>query len=532
MDLGGGTRSLRPVAVLPVAAVVALPLSSSMISLQRSTHSSQIYTAPGRAMSRRTWSWFFPQNEQWYWTRLVRLVAKAMVPLCLAVLGRPREQLVHEPVFFRALRVEVEVAVEVPRHPLDGLARVAGDDVSDDLVVAKNLLRRNFNIGRLAPRTTKRLVHVHRGVRQSEAFPLRPGAQQHRRHRGGLPDCDGRNIRLDQLHRVVNRQAGRNHAPWGVDVQADVALRVLALQVKQLRHNQVRNLVVDRRTEEDNPLFQQQRENVERALRAWARFDHCGNDVVHKRANPRGLVVHACSSCSSPLATAARRSSVFRERRFRRIVETPSSVANIWRNRAASSPMGATRVSSSSSISSAETSKPSASASSLSTSDRRSRMSAASRHVSRKSASERPSCWRYIWYCCWLLPIASRTRWSISCSTRTRGYSRVAPSTSLSTTELRNFDSASFSSDAFMSDSIRARSEAKSGNSSAFTELANSSSASGSCSSFTSWMVRVNVPVLPFNGSMWKSSGMAISSVFSSPFFVPRNASARPGTNS
>jgi hypothetical protein len=34
-----------------------------------------MYTAPGPAISRLTWSWFLPQNEQWYWTRVVRLFA-------------------------------------------------------------------------------------------------------------------------------------------------------------------------------------------------------------------------------------------------------------------------------------------------------------------------------------------------------------------------------------------------------------------------------------------------------------------------
>jgi len=40
--------------------------SSSRISLQRSMHSSQIYT-PGPAMSYLTWSCDLPQNEHFRW---------------------------------------------------------------------------------------------------------------------------------------------------------------------------------------------------------------------------------------------------------------------------------------------------------------------------------------------------------------------------------------------------------------------------------------------------------------------------------
>ena len=47
-------------------------------------------------MRRRTWSWFFPQNEQWYWTRLVRFVAKLVVSSSTSRL-LPHEQLVDEP---------------------------------------------------------------------------------------------------------------------------------------------------------------------------------------------------------------------------------------------------------------------------------------------------------------------------------------------------------------------------------------------------------------------------------------------------
>src|SRR5436190_21406330 len=49
--------------------------SSSIISRHSSTHSSQIYTAPGPAISLRTSSWLLPQNEQRYWGLPLRVFA-------------------------------------------------------------------------------------------------------------------------------------------------------------------------------------------------------------------------------------------------------------------------------------------------------------------------------------------------------------------------------------------------------------------------------------------------------------------------
>src|SRR5690606_27524617 len=101
-------------------------------------------------------------------------------------------------------------------------------------------------------------------------------------------------------------------------------LRVLALEVQELGDNQVGDVVVDRRSEEDDALLEEQRKNVERALRPRAGFDDCGDHVVDQGMNVLARV-HAGSSWSSPLTIAARRSSVLRERRLRRIVATPSS---------------------------------------------------------------------------------------------------------------------------------------------------------------------------------------------------------------
>ncbi len=57
----------------------------------------------------------------------------------------------------------------------------------------------------------------------------------------------------------------RRHVPARrVDVKVDVLVRVLGLQVQELRHDEVADRVVDRRAEEHDPVLQQARVDVER----------------------------------------------------------------------------------------------------------------------------------------------------------------------------------------------------------------------------------------------------------------------------
>jgi hypothetical protein len=63
-----------------------------------------------------------------------------------------------------------------------------------------------------------------------------------------------------------------------VDVDRDVLVRVLRLEVEELRDHQVRDLVVDRRAEEDDALVEQPRVDVELALAARRALDHHGDE--------------------------------------------------------------------------------------------------------------------------------------------------------------------------------------------------------------------------------------------------------------
>src|SRR5690606_9806320 len=68
--------------------------------------------------------------------------------------------------------------------------------------------------------------------------------------------------------RVINRQTGSHAAPRRVDVNVDILLRVGALQEEKLRRHQAGHRIIDRRSDEHDPVHQQPREDVHGALAA------------------------------------------------------------------------------------------------------------------------------------------------------------------------------------------------------------------------------------------------------------------------
>src|SRR3954449_271119 len=122
--------------------------SSSMISLHRSMHSSQMYT-PGPAMSLLTCFCDFPQNEHLSSSPPSPNFA-TVAPLNLVALARAdragvvcevacRDDLVDDAVHLGFFGLEDEVAVGVLRDPLHGLTRVVGEDAVQEIAHAKDL---------------------------------------------------------------------------------------------------------------------------------------------------------------------------------------------------------------------------------------------------------------------------------------------------------------------------------------------------------------------------------------------------------
>lgn len=92
---------------------------------------------------------------------------------------------------------------------------------------------------------------------QRKSLAFRAGRKQHCRRRRRLTKTDGRDVVLDELHRVINGEQRRDVTAGAVDVNVDVLVWVFAFKVNQLCANQVGDRVVDWSTENDYVLFEQ-----------------------------------------------------------------------------------------------------------------------------------------------------------------------------------------------------------------------------------------------------------------------------------
>src|SRR4029077_10376520 len=139
-----------------------------MISLQRSMHSSQMYT-PGPAMSFLTCFWLFPQNEHLSRSPPSPNLATTRLPLDgldSADAGRRGdgrelavgEEIVDDAVLLGLFGVHDEVAVGVDADLLEGLAGVEGQDPVEELTHPDDLLGLDLDVDGLAGRAAVRLV--------------------------------------------------------------------------------------------------------------------------------------------------------------------------------------------------------------------------------------------------------------------------------------------------------------------------------------------------------------------------------------
>jgi hypothetical protein len=89
-------------------------------------------------------------------------------------------------------------------------------------------------------------------VRQRETLFGSTSGKKDSRNGCRLANAGRDHIRLDELHGVVDRKAGRDRAARRIYVQLNVFLRVLSLEEEHLRGGQVGDMVVNRRADEDD----------------------------------------------------------------------------------------------------------------------------------------------------------------------------------------------------------------------------------------------------------------------------------------
>ena len=126
----------------------------------------------------------------------------------------------------------------------------------------------DFDVRRLALVAAQRLVNHHARVRQAETFAFGARGQQEGAHRARLPHTDGADVRLDELHGVVNRHARGDHPARRVDVEENVFFRAFRFEEQHLRHDQVGHVIFHLAGQENDALFQQAGIDVVRTLPA------------------------------------------------------------------------------------------------------------------------------------------------------------------------------------------------------------------------------------------------------------------------
>lgn len=129
------------------------------------------------------------------------------------------------------------------------------------------------------------------GVREGKALALLTGREENRAHGSREADADGRDVRLDVVHRVENGEAGRDVAARGVDIERDVFFRVFRGEEEHLRDNEIRDVAIDRPAEENDALFEKAAIDIIRPLAHRRLFDNHRNQ--HLRFRHAGMVPKA-----------------------------------------------------------------------------------------------------------------------------------------------------------------------------------------------------------------------------------------------
>src|ERR671921_270267 len=189
------------------------------------------------------------------------------------------------------------VAVGVALDPLVILPCVGGEDLVQATLGHDELFGVDLYVRGLSGQPADaRLVQEYARVGQGVPLFLGAGGEQEGPHRSGHPEGRRGDVGLDELHGVVDRKSCRDAASWGIDVEVDVLLWVLALQVQELRHYGVGDLVIYWGPEEDDAVLEQPRVDVHGPLPTRALLYNIWDDVVY---------AHCCSSRSSLSVTPA-----------------------------------------------------------------------------------------------------------------------------------------------------------------------------------------------------------------------------------
>src|SRR5690606_8684217 len=133
----------------------------------------------------------------------------------------------------------------------DRLPSVVGQYLVQALTQSQDFAGLNLNIGSLTLGTTRRLVDHDAGVGQRVTLALGSRGKQKRAHAGRNAGAQRGNVRLDELHGVINGHARVYRSARRIDVQRDVFVGILGFEKEQLGDHQVGRLIGYRPYEKD-----------------------------------------------------------------------------------------------------------------------------------------------------------------------------------------------------------------------------------------------------------------------------------------
>jgi hypothetical protein len=188
------------------------------------------------------------------------------------------------------------VAFGIELHLLKLLARVLRDEFIEEILRTDNVFRVNRDIRRLAFRTTERLVNHDLGMREREALALGATHENHGTAGSRHTKTHCGDIGLHVLHRVVHGERGRHLTAGGIDVEDHIFLGILLFKEEELSDDGIGDIVIDRRTKEDDALFEQAGIYVVHALTKLRLFDNRRHDEVLDRTGATQVLSNGLDS--------------------------------------------------------------------------------------------------------------------------------------------------------------------------------------------------------------------------------------------
>ncbi|CDN42670.1 hypothetical protein BN871_BS_00270 [Paenibacillus sp. P22] len=193
---------------------------------------------------------------------------------------RNGNNLVDQTVCLGFVRAHEVVAVRIPVDLLVRLSCAVDIDLVQLLLGLENPVRVDLDVRGLASNAAQRLMDHDLAVGKREALALGSCGQQQGPHAGGHAYADRGNIRLDELHCIINTHAGRDRTAGRVDVQVDILLRIVSRKEEQLGDDGIGDVIVDGAAKKDNPVLEETGIDIVRSFTAVCLFDY-DRDQIH-----------------------------------------------------------------------------------------------------------------------------------------------------------------------------------------------------------------------------------------------------------